>query len=191
MLELGYVRANLDRVRQALESRGAAGQALDEFEAFDKERREAITEAEQLKAKRNQTNAEVGKLKKEGQDASHLFAEMKEVSGRIKELDKRAGELDSQMQDFLLTIPNIPHESVPKGKTEADNREEKTWGEQPQFDFEPKAHWDLGPELGILDFERAAKITGARFAVYQGAGARLERALANFMLDVHTKQVCR
>lgn len=188
MLELGYVRANLDRVRQALASRGATGKALDEFEAFDKERREAITEAEQLKAKRNQSNAEVGKLKKEGKDASHLFAEMKEVSGRIKELDKRAGELDNRMQEFLLTIPNIPHESVPAGKDETGNREEKTWGKKPKFDFDPKAHWDLGTALGILDFERAAKITGARFVVYQGMGARLERALTNFMLDVHTQE---
>ncbi len=188
MLELAYVRNNLARVREALKKRGLPGKELDEFEAFDKERRQAITEAEQLKAKRNQTNAEVGKLKKEGKDASHLFAGMKEVSARIKELDQRADELDQQMQEFLLTISNIPHESVPEGASEEDNQEVRQWGKLPAFDFEPKPHWDLGPELGILDFERAAKMTGARFAVYQGVGARLERALANFMLDVHTKE---
>lgn len=188
MLELAYVREHLDRVRQALRDRGSSGEELNEFEAFDRERRQAITEAEQLKAQRNRTNAEIGQLKKDGQDASHLFAQMKEVSGRLKELDQRAQELDRQMQDFLLRIPNILHESVPVGASEKDNQEVRRWGEPPKFDFEPKSHWDLGTALGILDFERAAKVAGARFAVYTGAGARLERALANFMLDVHTQE---
>ena len=188
MLELSRVRSNLDQVRRALRDRGSSEEELGEFEAFDQERRQAITEAEQLKARRNQTNAEVGRLKKEGKDASHLFSEMKEVSARIKQLDQRAQELDQQMSDFLLRIPNIPHESVPVGASQADNQEVRRWGDPPKFGFEPKTHWDLGPELGILDFERAARMTGARFAVYRGIGARLERALASFMLDIHTKE---
>ena len=192
MLELAYVRNNLEKIRKSLAARGSSGSELDEFEAKDRERREAITEAEQLKAKRNQTNAEIGRLKKEGNqggnDASSLMSEMTEISGRIKQLDKRAKELDEQMSEFLLTVPNVPHESVPAGASEADNPEVRRWGEPPKFDFEPQAHWDLGPALGILDFERASRMTGARFVVYRGLGARLERALANFMLDVHTKE---
>ena len=186
MLELAYVRSNLQKVRDALESRGADAGILGEFESFDRERRDAITEAEQLKSQRNQTNGEIGRLKKEGGDASKLLEKMKGISKRIKELDKRAQELDEKMDALLLDIPNLPHESVPAGKSETDNPEVRSWGEPPKFDFEPKAHWDLGPALGILDFERATRMTGARFAVYQGMGARMERALANFMLDLHT-----
>ncbi len=186
MLELAYVRSNLQKVRDALRSRGADAESLGEFESFDRERRDAITEAEQLKSQRNQTNGEIGRLKKEGGDASKLLEEMKGISKRIKALDKRAQELDEKMDELLLGIPNLPHESVPEGKSETDNPEVRSWGELPKFDFEPQAHWDLGPALGILDFERATRMTGARFAVYQGMGARMERALANLMLDVHT-----
>ncbi len=188
MLELAYVREHLDRVRKSFRDRGLEGAGLDEFVVRDQERRDAITQVETLKAERNRASGEIGRLKKEGQDASALMAQMKETSARIKQLDKRAAELDKEMGDFLLTVPNLPHQSVPVGRSAADNAEVRRWGEPPKFDFEPKAHWDLGPALGILDFERASKIAGARFVLYSGLGARLERALANFMLDLHTRK---
>lgn len=188
MLELAYVREHLERVKKSFRDRGLGGAELDEFVARDQERRDAITQVETLKAERNRASGEIGRLKKEGQDASALMAQMKETSARIKQLDKRAAELDQEMKDFLLTVPNLPHQSVPVGRSAADNAEVRRWGEPPKFDFEPKAHWDLGPALGILDLERASKIAGARFALYSGLGARLERALANFMLDLHTRK---
>ncbi len=188
MLELAYVREHLERVKKSFHDRGLGGAELDEFVARDQERRDAITQVETLKAERNRASGEIGRLKKEGQDASALMAQMKETSARIKQLDKRAAELDQEMKDFLLTVPNLPHQSVPVGRSAADNAEVRRWGEPPKFDFEPKAHWDLGPALGILDFERASKIAGARFVLYSGLGARLERALANFMLDLHTRK---
>ncbi len=188
MLELAYVREHLERVKKSFRDRGLGGAELDEFVARDQERRDAITQVETLKAERNRASGEIGRLKKEGQDASALMAQMKETSARIKQLDKRAAELDQEMKDFLLTVPNLPHQSVPVGRSAADNAEVRRWGEPPKFDFEPKAHWDLGPALGILDFERASKIAGARFVLYSGLGARLERALANFMLDLHTRK---
>ncbi len=188
MLELAYVREHLERVKKSFRDRGLEGAGLDEFVARDQERRDAITQVETLKAERNRASGEIGRLKKEGQDASALMAQMKETSARIKQLDKRAAELDQEMKDFLLTVPNLPHQSVPVGRSAADNAEVRRWGEPPKFDFEPKAHWDLGPALGILDFERASKIAGARFVLYSGLGARLERALANFMLDLHTRK---
>ena len=188
MLELAYVREHLERVKKSFHDRGLGGAGLDEFMARDQERRDAITQVETLKAERNRASGEIGRLKKEGQDASALMAQMKETSARIKQLDKRAAELDQEMKDFLLTVPNLPHQSVPVGRSAADNAEVRRWGEPPKFDFEPKAHWDLGPALGILDFERASKIAGARFVLYSGLGARLERALANFMLDLHTRK---
>ena len=188
MLELAYVREHLDRVKKSFRDRGLEDAELDEFVARDQERRDAITQVETLKAERNRASGEIGRLKKEGQDASALMAQMKETSARIKQLDKRAAELDKEMRDFLLTVPNLPHQSVPVGRSAAANAEVRRWGEPPKFDFEPKAHWDLGPALGILDFERASKIAGARFVLYSGLGARLERALANFMLDLHTRK---
>ena len=188
MLELAYVREHLERVKKSFRDRGLGGAELDEFVARDQERRDAITQVATLKAERNRASGEIGRLKKEGQDASALMAQMKETSARIKQLDKRAAELDQEMKDFLLTVPNLPHQSVPVGRSAADNAEVRRWGEPPKFDFEPKAHWDLGPALGILDFERASKIAGARFVLYSGLGARLERALANFMLDLHTRK---
>ncbi|MGH9805044.1 MAG: serine--tRNA ligase, partial [Candidatus Acidiferrales bacterium] len=188
MLELSILRAQTEKVRRALESRGLPAALLEDFLLRDEERRRAITEVESLKAERNRANAEIGRLKKEGGDASAVLEKMKDVSARIKERDKRAGELDAEIQQRLLEIPNIPHESVPGGKSPADNAEVRRWGEPPRFDFEPKAHWDLGVELGLLDFERASKVAGARFVVYSGAGAQLERALASFMLDVHTRE---
>ena len=159
---------------------------LDSFSALDQKRRDILPELESLRAKRNQVSAEVGRVKKQGGDPSAVFAEMKEVGGRIKALEEELKEVDQNLDSLMLTIPNPPHESVPVGTSEDDNPTVSTWGEPPKFDFEPLNHWDIGENLGILDFERAARMTGARFAVLKGIGARLERALINFMLDLHT-----
>jgi len=187
MLDLNFVRDNLELVNQKMRERGL-GEALGGFEAIDRERRKFLLEAETRKARRNKVSDEIAALKKAKQDASGLIAEMKQVGTEIQELDEKAKQYDEQLQELLRTIPNLPHASVPVGRGSEENQEVRRWGTPREFDFEPKAHWDLGPALGILDFERARKITGARFAVYSGAGARLERALANFMLDVHTKE---
>ena len=187
MLDLGFVRENLDLVRQKLRERGMAD-TLGDFEALDRERRRLLVEAEGRKARRNRVSDEIAKLKKSKQDASELIAEMKQLAGEIGELDAQAKTRDERLRELLLNVPNVPHASVPMGRGAGENQEVRRWGEPRKFDFEPKAHWDLGPQLGILDFERAAKIAGARFAVYSGVGAKLERALANFMLDVHTRE---
>ena len=187
MLDLGFVRDNLELVKQKMRERGMAD-SLADFENLDRERRKFLVEAERGKAQRNRVSDEIAALKKNKQDASSLIAEMKQLGAGIAELDEKAKGLDEQLRGLLRNIPNVPHSSVPVGKSAEDNREVRRWGEPRQFDFEPKAHWDLGPQLGILDFERASKIAGARFAVYSGVGAKLERALANFMLDVHTRQ---
>ena len=187
MLDLAFVRDKLDLVKQKMRERGL-GSALEDFESVDRERRKFLVEAERGKARRNKASEEIAALKKQGQDASALIAEMRQLGDEIKQSDEKAKALDEQLRELLRNIPNVPHESVPLGTSSADNQEVRRWGEPRKFDFEPKAHWDLGPQLGILDFERAAKLTGARFAVYQGVGARLERALANFMLDVHTRE---
>ncbi len=187
MLDLIFVRENLEKIRQMLRNRGLSD-PLTDFEALDRERRRVITEAEALKARRNKVSDEIAVLKKRGQDASALIQEMKQTSAEIKRLDEEAKNLDTQLRAALRLIPNIPHPTVPIGRASEDNKEIRRWGEPRQFDFEPKAHWDLGPALGILDFDRAAKISGARFAVYSGFGAQLERALANFMLDLHTRE---
>jgi seryl-tRNA synthetase len=187
MLDLTFIRQNLDLVRQKMQERGAAV-ALDEFEQLDTERRRLIVETENLKHLRNKTNDEITNLKKRKEDASARIAEMKDVSVRIKSLDEQLKECDEKLRNFQLTIPNIPHDSVPSGSDAAANVEIRVVGEKPKLDFEPKAHWELGPALGILDFDRAAKIAGARFSLYTGLGARLERALINFMLDVHTRE---
>jgi seryl-tRNA synthetase len=187
MLDLTFIRQNLDLVRQKMQERGAAV-ALDEFEQLDAERRKLIVETENLKYLRNKTNDEITALKKQKEDASARIAEMKEVSARIKSLDERLKECDEKLRTFQLTIPNIPHASVPSGSDATANVEVRVVGEKPKLDFEPRAHWELGPALGILDFDRAAKIAGARFSLYTGLGARLERALINFMLDVHTRE---
>ncbi len=186
MLELAHVREHFDQVRKALESRGFPGAELESFRALDQQRRKAITDVEALKAERNRANAEIGRLKKEGKESSAVVEKMKQMAARTKELDAQAEALDQQLRELLLRIPNLPHTSVPVGRTPGDNVEVRRWGSPPQFDFAPKAHWDLGSALGLLDFERASKLAGARFAVYTGAGARLERALATFMLDVQT-----
>jgi seryl-tRNA synthetase len=187
MLDLSFVRENLEQVRQMLRDRGLPDQLAD-FEALDRERRRLLTEAESRKAVRNKVSDEIAALKKQGRDASALIQEMKQAGEKIKEMDEQAKNYDNQLRAALRLIPNIPHRSVPIGRASADNQEVRRWGEPRKFDFEPKAHWDLGPALGILDFDRAAKISGARFAVYSGVGAELERALANFMLDLHTRE---
>ena len=187
MLDLGFVRDNLELVRQRMHERGIAD-SLADFEHVDRERRKSLVEAESRKARRNKVSEEIAALKKQKQDASALIADMKQVGAEIQALDEHAKAQDDRLRELLRNIPNIPHPSVPVGRTAAENQEIRRWGEPRQFDFEPKPHWDLGPALGILDFERAAKIAGARFVVYQGLGARLERALANFMLDIHTRE---
>ena len=187
MLDLGYVRSNLEVVEEKLRARGADPAALlGAFRALDQSRREAITLAEQVKARRNELSQQVGALKKAGQDATAVMDETRALKDRLDELDRTAAAFDDQLRQLLAGIPNLTRDEVPIGASEADNVTVKTWGEKPVFDFEPKPHWELGEALGILDFERAAKLSGARFVVYMGAGARLERALISFMLDFHT-----
>ncbi|MGO8990335.1 MAG: serine--tRNA ligase [bacterium] len=187
MLEAKYIREHLDEVRERLASRGQAVN-LDQFILIDGERRKTIQEWERLRALQKKVSDEVSKKKREGQDVSGLIEEMKNVSRDLKVLDGVVEEKEKVLQDFLLTIPNLPHASVPAGKDSSDNVEVKRWGEIPKFDFKPKPHWDLGEELGILDFKNGAKITGARFTLYWDLGAKLERALINFMLDLHTRE---
>lgn len=187
MLDLRYMRDNIEFLKGMLKNRNATLD-LDEFEQLDAERRDLLTEVEALKHKRNNVSHEVGRLKREKQDASHIIAEMGEVSSKIKELDSKLSEIDEKLQYYQMTIPNVYHESTPVGKDEEDNILVRTWGEPAEFKYEAKNHWELGEELGILDFERGAKLGGARFTVYRGLGARLERALINFMLDLHTTE---
>jgi seryl-tRNA synthetase len=187
MHDLSQFRSNLDAIAQRLSTRGFALD-VDQFRALDSERRGAVTESEQLKAQRNAESLEISKLKKQGADTADQQQKVRAMGDRISALDEKVKTLDNSFRTMLAGIPNIPHESVPVGKSSDDNVEVRRWGQPRKFDFEPKAHWDLGPELHILDLERAAKITGARFAVYWGVGARLERALINFMLDVHTRE---
>jgi len=189
MLDLNFVRENLPLVEEKLRQRGMDPAAvLKDFREVDTQRRQAITEAETGKAQRNKASEEIAKLKKSGQDASAAMAQTKELREKISELEKTATDLDLRLRDILTGIPNLPHASVPVGHRADDNVEIRRWGTPPKFDFTPKAHWDLGPDLGILDQERAVKLTGARFAVYWDLGAKLERALANFMLDLHTRE---
>jgi seryl-tRNA synthetase len=189
MLDLSFVRDNLPRVEEMLRQRGMDPAAvLKDFRAVDTQRRHAITEAETMKAQRNKASEDISRLKKAGQDASVAMAETKELREKIQEREKVAGDLDARLRAILAGIPNIPHSSVPVGHGAEENVEVRRWGSLPKFDFTPKPHWDLGAELGILDLERAVKLTGARFAVYWDLGAKLERALANFMLDLHTRE---
>jgi len=186
MHDLSFFRANLDAIAQRLATRGYQLD-IEQFRALDGERRAALTDAEQLKAQKNAKSAEVGKLRKDGRDTEAIQQEVRLIGERIAALDEKAKAFDESFRELIAGVPNIPQESVPVGKSAEDNVEVRRWGQPRQFDFEPKAHWDLGPELKILDLERATKITGARFAVYWGIGARLERALVNFFLDVHTR----
>ncbi|HEX4643457.1 MAG TPA: serine--tRNA ligase [Candidatus Acidoferrales bacterium] len=184
MHDLGYFREHLAEFEQMAANRGVSID-FGAFRAIDQERRERITSAERLKAQRNKASEEIPRLKKAGQDASALLAEMKQVSEEIKAADERITELDAKLLQFMLTVPNRPHTSVPVGHSSADNIEVRRWGAPPKFDFQPRPHWEIAENAGILDFQRAVKIAGARFAVYKGLGARLERALAAFFLDSH------
>ena len=189
MLDLSFVRDNIPKIEEMLRHRGMDPELLlKDFRTVDGQRRQAINAAETLKAHRNRLSEEIASLKKRGQNADSLVAETKEMRTQIQELEKAAEEYDARMSEVLINLPNVPHDSVPIGKSAEDNVEVRKWGTAPKFDFTPKPHWELGEQLGILDLERAVKITGARFAVYWEMGAKLERALANFMLDVHTKE---
>src|SRR6202158_3115086 len=189
MLDLNFVRENLPLVEERLRQRGLdPAEVLKDFHPVDTRRRHAITEAETMKARRNRASEEIAKLKKSGQNATAQIPETKELREQIQQLEKAAEEFEASLQNILTGIPNLPHGSVPVGKTPEDNVEVRCWGAPPKFDFTPKPHWELGEELGVLDLERATKLSGARFAVYWDLGARLERALANFMLDLHTRE---
>lgn len=187
MLDPGRLRRNFEEAKLRLRDR-IAPNTLDEFLAADNRRRSSVTEIEALKSQRNRLSAEVAAAKREGQSAEAVMERSKAVGAQIKQREDAVKSLDAALRGILDSIPNIPHESVPPGKDESGNVEISRWGEPPEFAFEPRPHWDLGVDLGILDFERAAKIAGARFALYRGAGAKLERALINFMLDVHTRE---
>ncbi len=186
MYDLSFFRNNLDAIAKRLADRGFTLD-VEAFRKLDTDRRTALAESEQLKARRNAESQEIGKLKKAGQDTADLQQKVREMADRMAALDRTAEAADNEFRQMMAGVPNTPHASVPAGKSSDDNVEVRRWGTPPEFSFAPKAHWDLGPELGILDFDRATKITGARFAVYWGLGAKLERALINFFLDVHTR----
>jgi seryl-tRNA synthetase len=185
MHDLGYFREHLNEFEQMARNRSVAID-FDGFRALDQERRERITAAERLKAERNKASDEIARRKKAGEDAAPLLTEMKRVSAEIKQADERIAALDARLAEFMLTVPNRPHPSVPVGQDTSSNVEVRRWGAPPKFDFKPRPHWEVAEAAGVLDFERAAKMAGARFAVYRGLGARLERALASFFLDTHT-----
>jgi seryl-tRNA synthetase len=187
MLDIKFVRENIDLVREKMGERGQDIN-LDKFAELDRQRRGTLQEVETLRSERNKVSREIGKRKQNKEDASDLIAKMGEVSARIKQLDETLKETESNLQDLIMIIPNMPHESVVCGTGEEDNPVIRTWGKKPEFDFEPEPHWDIGENLNILDFARGARIAGARFTLYRGAGARMERALINFMLDLHTSQ---
>lgn len=187
MLDIRFIRDNPDIVREAMRRRGEDA-PVDELLAVDEERRRLVTEVEQMKAQRNEASERVAQAKRAGEDADELIAQLGVLSERIRALDEQVRQVDAKLRSLALDIPNIPHESVPYGESEEDNVEVRRHGDIPQFDFEPQAHWDIGTGLGIVDFERAAKVAGARFTTYRGLGARLERALINFMIDVHTEE---
>ena len=185
MLDIKLLRDHLDEVKARMSTRSIAVD-WDQFVSLDRERRDAVANTERLKEKKNRLSGEIGKLKKSGGDASALMREVEELSEAIRSSEGPLADTEARFEQLILTLPNLPHASVKVGKDERDNREVRRWGEPPKFGFAPKNHWDIGEELGILDFARAAKIAGARFAVYRDAGAKLERALINFMLDLHT-----
>lgn len=188
MLDIKVLRANFAEVKEKLQHRGEDLTDLGKFEDLDQRRRDLIVEAEQLKSKRNEVSQQVAALKREKQDAEQLILEMREVGERIKVLDDELRQVEETLELLLLSIPNIPHESVPIGETEDENVEIRKWGQSRDFEFEAKPHWDIADHLGIVDFERAGKVTGSRFVFYKGLGARLERALMNFMLDLHVDE---
>lgn len=187
MLDLKFVRENLDKVAEAMKNRHTEVD-LDAFRKLDQERRDLLQEVEADKSMRNSVSAEISKMKKNGEDASEKILSMRTLGDKIAETDKKLKEVEQGLRDIMLTIPNMPDASVPVGKDDTENPEVRKWGEPTHFDFEPKAHWDLGEDLGILDSNRAAKVSGGRFYYYLGLGARLERAVYNFMLDQHTQK---
>ena len=188
MLEIKLVREDTDKVREALKKRGEGTGILDTILNIEEQRRDVLKVVEDLRQSRNRLSQEIGYLKKEGKDASGLLTDAKSISDQITEKENRLRELEDKALQELLLIPNIPDESVPVGKDETENKEVRIWGNRPEFSFEPKNHWDIGEDLDILDFDRASKIAGARFVINKGAGAKLERALMNFMLNLHTKE---
>src|SRR5438552_9893662 len=188
MLDLSFVRDNLELVKQKMRERGLPDDFLEDFDHLDRTRRRSLVEVETLKARRNKVGDEIAARKKQNLDAEPLIAEMRDLKAQIENVSVLVEDADEAVKKRLPLIPNMPQATVPVGSGSADNQEIRRWGEPRKFDFEPRPHWEIGPALGILDFERAAKIAGARFAVYFGAGARLERALANFMLDIHTRE---
>ena len=187
MLDVKFLREDLTRVKERMATRGTEID-WDEFVYLDQQRRDTLARIEKLKERKNRLSGEIGKVKKSGGDATVLMREVEEVSETIREGEEPLAEIEARFEKFMLTVPNLPEPSVPVGRSAAENREVRRWGDPPQFDFPAKNHWDIGEELGILDFTRAAKIAGARFALYKDAGARLERALINFMLDLHTQK---
>lgn len=187
MLDIKLLRTEFDKVKEALSDRNEDFD-LDNFKSLDENRRKLLAEVEVLKAEQNKVSKQIPAMKKAGEDTSAIMSEMKELSEKIKGYSTKVADAEKALNDFMLTIPNIPNPTVPKGATDEDNVEIRKWGEPTKFDFEPKAHWDIGADLGILDPETAAKISGARFTVYKGDGARLERAITNFYLDTHTAQ---
>lgn len=187
MLDLKFIRSNLDKVKEMLKNRGY-NLDVSVFDSVDRERREILATLESLRHQRNRVSEEIAAMKKKGEDASQIIGEMKKVSAEIKERETELSQVEDQLNPFLMIVPNMPHESVAIGVDENDNPEIRKWGEIRAMDFEPLPHWEIGERLGILDFTRASKIAGARFALYRGTGALLERALINFMLDVHTKE---
>lgn len=186
MLDIKILRNDFDRVEEALKRRGKSVDLIADFPKLDVRRRELLQEVETLKNRRNTVSGEVAKRKKNKEDADELIAEMRQVSDNIKQMDEEIRELEAQINELTMAIPNIPHESVPVGASEDDNVEIRRWAEPREFTFQPKAHWDIAQDLGILDFEAAAKVTGSRFTFYKGLGARLERALISFMMDLHS-----
>ena len=188
MLDIKYLRANFAEIKEKLKYRGEDLTDLGKFEELDTRRRELIGKTEQLKSRRNEVSQQIAIMKKEKKDADEVIKEMRAVGDEIKVLDDELREVEAALENLLLSIPNIPHESVPVGDSEDDNVVARTWGDIKEFDFEPKPHWDVATDLDIIDFERAAKVTGSRFVVYKGLGARLERALISFMLDLHVEE---
>ncbi|HVI39228.1 MAG TPA: serine--tRNA ligase, partial [Anaerovoracaceae bacterium] len=188
MLDIKRIREEFDQVKKAVESRGQGDFGIDSVLKLDEKRRSILASVEQMKNKQNLDSKEIPRLKKEGMDTTELMKEMKTLSDEIKKLDSEVSEVEEELRNLLLNIPNTPSPDVPVGKSDADNVEIRKWGEPRVFDFEHKAHWDVGQDLDILDFERAAKIAGARFTVYKGMGARLERSIINFMLNLHTEE---
>ncbi|MBO1583209.1 serine--tRNA ligase [Bacillus sp. XF8] len=188
MLDIKFLRANFEEVKAKLQHRGEDLTDFGRFEELDTRRRELLVQTEELKSKRNEVSQQISVLKREKKDAEALILEMREVGEKVKKLDDELRVVEEDLERLMLAIPNIPHESAPIGDTEDDNVVARTWGEIQEFNFEPKPHWDLATDLGILDFERAAKVTGSRFVFSKGAGAKLERALISFMLDLHTEE---